>query len=132
MDGDGSCVWRTFDGVLFGRMYEDAAIELRAFAGRERVFAIASAGCTARALAAAGHRVTAVDVNPRQLGYARARADGAPGVEGTAGPLLAAARRSLGLIGRAPPRRRGGPPPGELPAPRRFAGAGARLATSRA
>jgi S-adenosylmethionine:diacylglycerol 3-amino-3-carboxypropyl transferase len=80
-------------------MYEDPAIELRAFAGRERVFAIASAGCTARALAAAGHRVTAVDVNPRQLGYARARAEGAPDVEGTADRLLAAARRSLGLIG---------------------------------
>ena len=80
-------------------MYEDPAIELRAFAGRERVFAIASAGCTARALSAAGHRVTAVDVNPRQLSYARARAEGSPAVEGMADRLLAAGRRSLGLIG---------------------------------
>jgi methylase of polypeptide subunit release factors len=37
------------------------------FKPQSRVFAIAGAGCTARALAAAGHFVTAVDINARQL-----------------------------------------------------------------
>ncbi|MGO9829385.1 MAG: hypothetical protein ACLPJH_04545, partial [Myxococcaceae bacterium] len=37
--------------ILFGHMYEDAAVEARAFAGRGRIFCIASAGDTALALA---------------------------------------------------------------------------------
>src|SRR5258708_17984571 len=64
--------------LLFGAMYEDPAMELEAFAPRSRVFCIAAAGCTARALSAAGHDVTAVDINPEQVQYAQARAAGAP------------------------------------------------------
>jgi 2-polyprenyl-3-methyl-5-hydroxy-6-metoxy-1,4-benzoquinol methylase len=56
--------------LSFGQTYEDSGIELQAFKPRSRVFCIAGAGCTARALAAAGHHVTAVDINPLQLGYA--------------------------------------------------------------
>lgn len=61
--------------VLFGRMYEDAQIELGAFRPGGRVFCIASAGCTAMALAPR-HEVVAVDVNPVQLAYARHRFEG--------------------------------------------------------
>src|SRR5919109_1319560 len=68
--------------VLFGRMYEDPEIELAAFAPGSRVLAIASAGDTAATLARAGHQVTAIDINPAQLDYARARMTGAPAVEG--------------------------------------------------
>ena len=53
--------------LSFGQTYEDSGIELQAFKPRSRVFCIAGAGCTARALAAAGHHVTAVDINPVQL-----------------------------------------------------------------
>ena len=38
--------------LLFGCMYEDAAIELRVFQSGGRIFCIASAGCTAMKLAA--------------------------------------------------------------------------------
>src|SRR5260370_18927990 len=65
-------------GLTFGTTYEDSSIELQAFKPRSRVFCIAGAGCTARALAAAGHHVTAVDINPLQLGYAQSRAAGGP------------------------------------------------------
>ena len=37
--------------LLFGRMYEDVAIEREAFLPGSRVFSIASSGCTAMALA---------------------------------------------------------------------------------
>jgi S-adenosylmethionine:diacylglycerol 3-amino-3-carboxypropyl transferase len=84
--------------LLFGRMYEDPAIELAHFPPRSRVFAIASAGCTARALAAAGHRVTALDINPVQVEYAAARARGAPAQIGAAERLLANGRRLLPLV----------------------------------
>ena len=50
-----------------GRMLEDAAIELSTFQPGGRVFTIASAGCTAMALARRGDRVTAVDVHPGQI-----------------------------------------------------------------
>ena len=70
-------------GVLFGRMYEDVTIEQKAFRGRERVFAIASAGCTALALAG-HHEVVACDINPVQLEYARRRLAGAPIESGAA------------------------------------------------
>jgi S-adenosylmethionine:diacylglycerol 3-amino-3-carboxypropyl transferase len=46
-----------------------------------------------------GHRITAVDVNPRQLAYARARSAGTPPVEGTAERLLGCAIRGLPLLG---------------------------------
>src|SRR5690242_10087912 len=64
--------------LMFGRMYEDSAIELTVFPPRSRTFCIASAGCTALALAAAGHDVTALDINARQIDYAKARAAGGP------------------------------------------------------
>ncbi|MFJ9847463.1 DUF3419 family protein [Kitasatospora sp. NPDC101155] len=81
-------------GVLFGRMYEDPGVDLAAFPPPgARVLCIASAGDTAAALAAAGHQVTAVDVNPAQLAYARARlTTGAPAATGAAERLLALGR----------------------------------------
>ncbi|MFF2043607.1 DUF3419 family protein [Kitasatospora sp. NPDC058170] len=86
--------------VLFGRMYEDPAVELAAFPPPgARVLCIASAGDTAGVLAAAGYRVTAVDLNPVQLAYARARLeDGAPAVAGSAERLLAAGRAAAGAV----------------------------------
>jgi SAM-dependent methyltransferase len=80
------------EGLLFGQMYEDSRIELRAFSPRSRVFCIASAGCTARALAAAGHCVTAVDINPLQLAYAKSRAEGAPMQTGMADRMMSLGR----------------------------------------
>src|SRR5215204_6846121 len=62
--------------LLFGRMYEDSAVELRAFQPGGRVFCIASAGCTAFDLAARGDDVTAVDINPAQVAYVRRRLAG--------------------------------------------------------
>lgn len=85
--------------LLFGTMYEDAAIELEAFVPCSRVFCIASAGCTARALQAAGFDVTAVDINPDQILYAQARAAGAPIREGAAERLLSQGRRLLPMLG---------------------------------
>ena len=87
-------------------MYEDPAIELEAFAPFSRVFCIAAAGCTARALSAAGHDVTAVDINPWQILYARTRAAGGAAREGAAERLLARARRLLPLLGWTENRRR--------------------------
>ena len=59
--------------LSLGQTYEDSGIELQAFKPRSRVFCIAGAGYTARTLAAAGHYVTAVDINPVQLSYAQSR-----------------------------------------------------------
>jgi len=67
--------------LLFGRMYEDVEIERRAFLNRRRVFCIASAGCTALALAQ-DHDVVACDINPVQLAYAEERACGAGAIAG--------------------------------------------------
>ncbi len=58
--------------LLFGCMYEDAAIELRVFQPGGRIFCIASAGCTAMKLAAR-HTVVAVDINPVQVAYVQER-----------------------------------------------------------
>jgi S-adenosylmethionine:diacylglycerol 3-amino-3-carboxypropyl transferase len=91
--------------LLFGSMHEDAAIELEAFAPGSRVFCIASAGCTARALAAARHDVTAVDINPHQILYAQARAAGAPIREGAVERLLSRGRTLFPLLGWTVPRR---------------------------
>jgi S-adenosylmethionine:diacylglycerol 3-amino-3-carboxypropyl transferase len=77
--------------VLFGRMYEDATIELDAFRGRRRIFCIASAGCTAMTLAP-HHEVVAVDINPVQLAYAEQRLGGDPGVRGRAERVMDFAR----------------------------------------
>lgn len=84
--------------ILFGRMYEDPAIELDAFALGGRVFCIASAGCTAIQLARR-HEVTAVDINPVQLAYAEARVAGAPLRRGSAERLLGIGRALLARCG---------------------------------
>lgn len=84
--------------ILFGRVYEDAVIELAAFAPGARVFCIASAGCTALRLAER-HEVTAVDINPVQLEYAKARAAGAPMRRGSAERLVGVGRALLALFG---------------------------------
>jgi Protein of unknown function (DUF3419) len=55
--------------VLFGRMHEDWSIEASLFPPGSRVLCIASAGCTALALADRGNIVTAVDINPAQIDY---------------------------------------------------------------
>jgi S-adenosylmethionine:diacylglycerol 3-amino-3-carboxypropyl transferase len=85
--------------LSFGQTYEDSAIELHAFRPRSRVFSIAGAGCTARALAAVGHQVTAVDINPLQLAYAQSRAMGGPLAIGVAERLLAFGRNLAKLAG---------------------------------
>jgi S-adenosylmethionine:diacylglycerol 3-amino-3-carboxypropyl transferase len=90
-------------GILFGRMYEDASIELGAFAARGRIFCIASSGCTAIALAAC-HEVVAVDINPVQLAYARRRLAGGDAVPGAAERLMALGRRFSPLVGWSRPR----------------------------
>jgi S-adenosylmethionine:diacylglycerol 3-amino-3-carboxypropyl transferase len=85
--------------LSFGQTYEDSGIELQTFKPRSRVFCIAGAGCTARALAAAGHHVTAVDINPLQLDYAQLRAAGGPLRIGVAERLLAFGRNLAKLAG---------------------------------
>jgi S-adenosylmethionine:diacylglycerol 3-amino-3-carboxypropyl transferase len=86
-------------GLTFGTTYEDSSIELRAFKPLSRVFCIAGAGCTARALAAAGHDVTAVDINPVQLAYARSRAAGEPPRMGAVERLMMCGRAFGTLVG---------------------------------
>lgn len=83
--------------LLFGRMYEDHGVERAVFPPGGRVLCIASAGDTTWALAAAGYEVTAVDINPVQVAYARARVEeGAPARYGTAERIQAVGR---GLAG---------------------------------
>jgi S-adenosylmethionine:diacylglycerol 3-amino-3-carboxypropyl transferase len=84
--------------VMFGRMYEDHGVELSLFAPASRVLAIASAGDTAAALAGAGHQVTAVDINPVQLAYGKARMAGAPTVTGTAERLMSIGRLAAAAV----------------------------------
>jgi hypothetical protein len=91
--------------VLFGRMYEDSAIEMEAFPPGGRIFAIASAGCTAMALAP-DHEVVAVDVNPAQLEYAERRIAGEPPVPGTVERLMGMGRAFAPLVGWWPGRLR--------------------------
>jgi len=71
---------------------------LAAFRPGGRVFCIASAGCTAMALAPR-HPVVAVDINPAQLAYAAQRIAGAPMVRGTAESIMAFGRTFLPLAG---------------------------------
>jgi hypothetical protein len=92
--------------VLFGRMYEDAAIEVAAFRPGGRVFCIASAGCTAMMLAPR-HEVVAVDINPVQLAYAEQRFSGERGIHGTAERVMAFGRSFAPLAGWWPARVRG-------------------------
>ena len=97
--GNGRLDRRKLPGkVLFGRVYEDALIDLEAHDQADHVFCIASAGCTALRLAA-HHRVTAVDINPAQLAYARRRALGGAMMEGSIERILGIARSALFLIG---------------------------------
>lgn len=84
--------------LLFGCMYEDAEIELRAFEPGGRIFCIASAGCTAMRLAAS-HAVVAVDINPVQLAYVQERLGGAAIQCGSAERILAFARTLGPLAG---------------------------------
>ena len=84
--------------LLFGRVYEDASIEVRAFRPGGRVLCIASAGCTAMALAPQ-HEVVAVDINPVQLAYAERRFAGEPGVRGAAERVMAFGRTFGPLAG---------------------------------
>ena len=84
--------------LIFGRMYEDPEVEMRALP-HGRVLAIASAGDVAFALAAAGRDIVAVDVNQAQVDYVRARIDGSPPRRGQAGRYLSVAARTLPLLG---------------------------------
>jgi S-adenosylmethionine:diacylglycerol 3-amino-3-carboxypropyl transferase len=84
--------------LLFGRMYEDAAIELRAFPPGGHLFCIASAGCTAMKLAAR-HQVVAVDINPVQLAYVKRRLASAAVQLGSADRILAFLRALGPLAG---------------------------------
>lgn len=85
--------------LLFGRMHEDWTIETQAFPAGTRVFCIGSAGCVALALAARGHEVVAVDVNPAQVAYVRERLAGAPYRHGVADRRLELGRRLQPLVG---------------------------------
>lgn len=93
-----------FDGgggpqmLLFGRMYEDDAVERAAFAPGSKVFCIASAGDMALALCP-DHDVTTVDINPVQAEYARTRFAGAPRRTGAAERLMGFGRGLLPLLG---------------------------------
>ena len=84
--------------LLFGRMYEDASIELNAFPAGGRIFCIASAGCTAMKLAS-HHEVVAVDINPAQLAYARRRFAGEPSQPGVAERMMRVAQTLAPLAG---------------------------------
>lgn len=84
--------------LLFGRMYEDAEIELAAFKGKGRVFCIASAGSTALRMAGE-HEVVACDINPAQLAYAERRAHGGPEEVGDAERAMNFARFFMPLVG---------------------------------
>jgi S-adenosylmethionine:diacylglycerol 3-amino-3-carboxypropyl transferase len=85
--------------LLFGRMYEDSALERTAFAPGSRVFCIASAGCTAFDLAARGDDVITVDINPAQTQYVRRRLEGEPSQKGTIDRRLDRLRRLAPTLG---------------------------------
>jgi len=85
--------------LMFGRMYEDAAIEHAAFRPGGRIFCIASAGCMAIQLAPHHDEVVAVDINPVQLAYAERRSMGGSSVRGAAERFLALARAFAPLVG---------------------------------
>ena len=89
--------------LLFGRMHEDAAIELDAFRGRKRIFCIASAGCTAMELSRL-HEVVAADINPVQIAYARRRFSGGPAARGAAERMMAFGRAFAPVLGWRPSR----------------------------
>jgi S-adenosylmethionine:diacylglycerol 3-amino-3-carboxypropyl transferase len=80
-------------------MYEDSDIEAEVLPSAGRVFCIASAGSTSMALASRGLSVTAVDINPAQVDYVRARLEGGAPRPGTADRFFKAGRRFLPLMG---------------------------------
>ncbi len=84
--------------LLFGRMYEDALIELSVFQPGGRIFCIASAGCTAMKLAPL-HKVVAVDINGVQIAYARRRFAGDGAIRGSAERVMAFGRAFAPLVG---------------------------------
>jgi Protein of unknown function (DUF3419) len=84
-------------------MYEDWMIEAETLPERGRIFCIASAGCTAFALASRGARVTAVDANPAQIEYVRDRLDGGEPRAGVVEGMLARLRRLGPVVGWSPP-----------------------------
>lgn len=84
--------------LMFGRMYEDSSIERAAFVPGTRVFCVASAGCTALALAER-HVVTAVDISAAQIEYVRTRLRGAIPRRGDAEALMSLGRRTLAVMG---------------------------------
>ncbi len=85
--------------LLFGATYEDPNLEIAAFAGCREVLCIAGAGDLARSLASAGFRVTALDVNPRQIEYAIERSNGGPFRRGSAEHVMGIGRNLLRLGG---------------------------------
>ena len=87
--------------LLFGRMYEDASIELDAFRPGSRVFCIASAGCTAMSLAPR-HEVVAVDINPVQLAYAARRFAGERATRGVVERVMDTVRPFARTVGWSP------------------------------
>jgi Protein of unknown function (DUF3419) len=80
-------------------MHEDWMIEAEALPERGRIFCIASAGCTAFALASRGASVTAVDANPAQIEYVRERLNGAEPRAGVVEGMLARVRTLRSLVG---------------------------------
>jgi hypothetical protein len=83
-------------------MHDDWTIEAEALSERGRIFCIASAGCTAFALAARGARVTAVDANPAQIQYMQERLSGGEPRAGVVERMLARLRRLGPLVGWSP------------------------------
>jgi S-adenosylmethionine:diacylglycerol 3-amino-3-carboxypropyl transferase len=104
---DFNTVWKSgrFDAskrnakLLFGQMWEDAAIECQLFAEAKSVFAIASAGCTSLVLARQGCQVLACDINPCQSNYVQRRAACGPMATGLADRLLMAFRFAASCVG---------------------------------
>ena len=90
--------------LLFGRTFEDPAIEDGLFPAGGTVLCIASAGDTARALAATGRSVIAVDINGAQIDEVRRRLEGHPARTGAAERLLAVGRALLAPVGWRPAR----------------------------
>ena len=91
--------------LLFGQMYEDAAIEMSAFRRGGRILCISSAGCTAMKLAGS-HEVVALDINPVQLAYAESRLAGERCKQGVAERMMSAERALAPLVGWWPARLR--------------------------
>ena len=83
-------------------MHEDWLIEADVLPERGRIFCIASAGCTAFALASRGASVTAVDANPAQIEYVQTRLDGGEPRPGSVERKLARLRRLGRIAGWSP------------------------------